>query len=256
MRLSAIKQTDLQSVPDQIIDAGKPIAANRLHANLRKFFRWCLSQQLTNFNPTENIIQPAKERSRDRVLNDKEIKAIWHDCDTIGWPFGRLVQILLITGTRRNEAVSMRWTQIEGSKWTVPAEITKSDRLHEVPLPRLAFSVLANCREADDLVFSTTGVTPFAGFTKAKRRLDRISRTSQWRLHDLRRTVASNMARLEVAPHVVERILNHSTGALGGVAGIYNRHGYLEEKTAALEKWGNYLEELTGSHLETVVYLK
>ncbi|MFP6754142.1 MAG: integrase family protein, partial [Alphaproteobacteria bacterium] len=219
MHLSAIRQADVQSILDQIIDANKPIAANRLHANLRKFFRWCLSQQLTDFNPAENIAKPAKERSRDRVLNDAEIKKIWRACDTMGWPFGPLVQILLITGVRRNEARSMRWTQIDGSKWTVPAEITKSDRLHEVPLPRLGLYVLSNCREADDLVFSTTGVTPFSGFTKAKRRLDDMSGTSEWRLHDLRRTVASNMARLEVAPHVVERILNHSTGALGGVAG-------------------------------------
>ena len=256
MRLSAIRQADVQSILDQIIDAKKPIAANRLHANLRKFFRWCLSQQLADFNPTENIAKPAKERSRDRVLNDAEIKEIWRACDTIGWPFGRLIQILLITGARRNEAASMRWTQVDGSKWTIPSEITKSGRLHEVPLPRLGLHVLSTCQTTDDLVFSTTGVTPFSGFTKAKRRLDDMSGTSEWRIHDLRRTVASGMAHLEVPPHVVERILNHSTGALGGVAGIYNRHGYLKEKSDALQKWGEHLEELTESHLENVVYLK
>ena len=256
MRLSLVRQADLQGVLDQITDAGKPIAANRLHANLSKFFRWSLSQQLTEFNPAQNIAKPAKERSRDRVLNDTEIKKIWQACDTMGWPFGPLIQILLITGARRNEAASMRWIQIEGSKWTIPSELTKSGRLHEIPFPRLGLHVLSTCQKTDDLLFSTTGITPFSGFTKAKRRLDDMSGTSEWRIHDLRRTVASGMARLEVAPHVVERILNHSTGSLGGVAGIYNRHGYLKEKSDALQTWGQHLEKLVGTCLENVVYLK
>lgn len=256
MRLSSVRQADLQGVLDQITDAGKPIAANRLHANLSKFFRWSLSQQLTEFNPAQNIAKPAKERSRDRVLNDAEIKKIWQACDTMGWPFGLLIQILLITGARRNEAASMRWTQIEGSKWTIPSELTKSGRLHEIPFPRLGLHVLSTCQKTDDLLFSTTGITPFSGFTKAKSRLDDMSGTSEWRIHDLRRTVASGMARLEVAPHVVERILNHSTGSLGGVVGIYNRHGYLKEKRDALQTWGEHLEKLVGTSLENVVYLK
>ena len=99
-------------------------------------------------------------------------------------------------------------------------------------------------------------ITFLSGFAKAKSRLDDMSCTSEWRIHDLRRTVASGMARLEVAPHVVERILNHSTGSLGGVVGIYNRHGYLKEKSDALQTWGQHLEKLVGTCLENVVYLK
>jgi len=93
------------------------------------------------------------------------------------------------------------------------------------------------------LVFSTTGTTPVSGFSKAKVRCDRLSGMTGWRLHDLRRTVASGMARLKVEPWVVEKVLNHQTGQLSGVAGVYNRWGYLDEKKVALDRWARHVTE-------------
>ena len=139
----------------------------------------------------------------------------------------------------------MRWSDVDLLRgiWTLPREASKSDRLNQVPLPALALQILNQLPRTDnDLVFSTTGSTPVSGFSKAKKRCDRLFGVTGWRLHDLRRTVASGMARLKVEPWVVEKVLNHQTGQLSGVAGVYNRWGYLDEKREALERWARHLE--------------
>jgi integrase len=119
--------------------------------------------------------------------------------------------------------------------------MSKSDRLNQVPLPSLALQILEALPRTGELVFSTTGTTPVSGFSKAKKRCDRLSGVEGWRFHDLRRTVASGMAKLKVEPWVVEKVLNHQTGQLSGVAGVYNRWGYLDEKREALERWATHL---------------
>ncbi len=140
----------------------------------------------------------------------------------------------------------MRWNEInlDARTWSIPAERTKSDRAHVVPLSPLAVGVIASIpRVHDELVFPSQGqdARTFSGFSKAKRRLDALADVTEWTLHDLRRSAATILAQLGVAPHVVERILNHTTGTLGGVAGIYNRFGYLPEMRAALELWAGHI---------------
>ena len=119
--------------------------------------------------------------------------------------------------------------------------MSKSDRLNQIPLPSPALQILERLPRTGEFVFSTTGTTPVSGFSKAKQRCDRLSGVVGWRFHDLRRTVASGMAKLKVEPWVVEKVLNHQTGQLSGVAGVYNRWGYLDEKREALERWANKL---------------
>jgi integrase len=141
----------------------------------------------------------------------------------------------------------MRWSDLDRDNctWSIPAERTKSNRAQLLPLAPTAMAIIERLpRLTTDLVFSAVGndESTFSGFSKAKRRLDQLSGGDDWTLHDLRRTAATGMARLGVAPHVVERILNHTTGSLGGVAGIYNRFGYLPEMANALKLWAAHVE--------------
>jgi integrase len=193
-----------------------------------------------------SIKAPARESSRDRVLSEEEIGRIWSACEGMGWPFGPLIQLLLVTGQREDEVAGMRWSDIDlkSCVWTLPREMSKSDRLNQVPLPLLALQILEALPRTGELVFSTTGTTPVSGFSKAKKRCDRLSGVESWRFHDLRRTVASGMAKLKVEPWVVEKVLNHQTGQLSGVAGVYNRWGYLDEKREALERWATHLKRV------------
>jgi integrase len=147
----------------------------------------------------------------------------------------------------------MRWEDIDldAALWTLPREQTKSDRLHEVPLSPLALDILDAVPQTTDYVFTTTGSTPISGFSKAKIRSDSLSGITGWRVHDLRRTVASGMARIGVAPHVVEKVLNHASGQISGVAAIYNRHGYTDEKRGALGAWAKNLQNLIGREVQS-----
>lgn len=275
--LPSITRADVVAMLDEIIDGGAPYMANRVLATVRKFWNWCLEKGRTESSPVAHVKAPGKEISRDRVLADTEIGAIWSANDDLGWPFGPLVKILLITGQRLNEVAGMRWADIDfdRSVWTLPREQTKADRLHEVPLSALAQEVLAGVpRIGGEYVFSTTGRSPVTGFSKAKARLDTliwlarqktatvagadpdaVTSLPAWRLHDLRRTVASGMARLRIEPWVVEKVLNHATGQLSGVAGVYNRWGYADEKRDALGAWARHLENLIRPSVTNVIEL-
>jgi integrase len=248
--LPTITKSDVADLLTAIAAGGAPYMANRVLAAIRRFWNWSLEQGKTEISPVANVKAPAREISRDRILSDEEIAAVWRACESMGWPFGPLIQLLIVTGQREDEVAGMRWSEVdlERALWTLPREASKSDRLNQVPLPPLALQILDRLPRSGDLVFSTTGKTPVSGFSKAKTRCDQLSGVSGWRLHDLRRTVASGMARLKVEPWVVEKVLNHQTGQLSGVAGVYNRWGYSEEKREALSQWALHLEE----HLEVI----
>jgi integrase len=142
----------------------------------------------------------------------------------------------------------MRWSEIdlENKIWVIPADRSKNGKPHVVPLSAYALEILSEVpRFLDcDFVFTTTHKSPVSGFSKMLRRLSEGSQTTDWRLHDLRRTAASGMARASVFPHVVEKVLNHISGTISGVAAVYNRYGYDAEKRDALEGWGRVLGEL------------
>jgi integrase len=190
------------------------------------------------------------------VLTDAEIAALWPATDQLGYPFGQLVRLLLITAQRRDEVAHMRWSDLDldNRVWTIPRERTKSDRLQQVPLSSLAMEVLAETPRLGDYVLSSgvRGDKPVSGFSVAKKRLDAISGLAEWRLHDLRRTAASGMAKLNVPPHIIEKVLNHSTGTVSGVAAVYNRYGYLDEKRDALEAWSKMMTEIISSTENTM----
>jgi integrase len=177
------------------------------------------------------------------VLSLDELAAVWKACEEVAQPFPQIVRLLTLTAQRRGEVVGMRWSEVDwsGRTWSIPAQRTKSNRPQVVPLSTFAVAILESVpRINDDLAFPARGRegTTTSGFSKMKRQLEERSRVTGWTLHDLRRSGATHMASLGVAPHVIERILNHTTGTFGGVAGIYNRFQYLPEMREALEKWG------------------
>jgi integrase len=231
-----------------------PLQANELRKHLRTFFRWAKDEELVDVDPTEGTRLRAKPIARDRVLSDVEIAWFWKACDELGWPFGRIAQLLLLTAQRRDEVAGMRWPELEPFDrrlWVIPAVRTKNGKAHEVHLCEPAARILAGLPRLGEIVFSSTGTTAPSGYSRAKSRLDRLMAgyaavvsVADWTLHDLRRTATSGMARLGVAPHIVDKILNHSGGTIRGVAAIYNRHQYSQERKAALELWGTYIAKL------------
>lgn len=238
-----ITKSDVHAILDRMVAKGKPSAANHALAAVRKLFAWAVDRDLVTSNPCADVQRPAKVKTREHVLDAQQIARVVAAATAMPYPFGPLVRLLVLTAQRRNEVANMRWDHIdfEQATWTIPAALTKSNRTHCLPLSAEALVVLrAMPRIHAELVFPSGGAEGrvFSGFSKAKRRLDQQSQVADWKLHDLRRTAATELARMGTSPHVVERTLNHTTGVLGGVAGIYNRFSYLPEMREALEAWG------------------
>lgn len=247
---------------DRIVDRGAAIVANRTLAALRKLFAWAMNDRhLIRANPFAGMAPPSAETSRDRVLSDDEIRWFWLATAVVGSPFGPLARLLLLLGQRRDEVAGMTDAEVNGADWTIPKERAKNNQAHHVALGPTALATIASVPRISGkagYLFTTTGETPVSGWSRAKDILDRemlvIARREaqergqneevvipHWTLHDLRRTAASGMARLGVAVHVVERLLNHRSGSISGIAAVYNRHDYGSERRAAVEAWDRYL---------------
>jgi integrase len=153
---------------------------------------------------------------------------------------------LALTGQRREEVAGLPWEELDLAQriWTIPKARTKNAKAHIVHLSRQALTVLKSADQRGPLVFSLFGTKRFQHFTYAKRRLDQLSGVTGWRLHDLRRTCVSGMARLGVAPHVADKILNHQSGTISGLAAVYQRHEFLFERKGALDRWGDYVAHI------------
>ena len=246
--IDQITKHTINAVIDEIVKRGAPSAANHAFADIRRFFNWCVERGYLDHAPCAGMKAPCKVASRDRVLTDEELLRIWLAATKIGWPTAPFIQLLILTAQRRSEVARLRWCHLdlEQGLWTQPAEENKSGRIHDVPLPPLAIDILRSlpCLH-DALVFpARCKDTPISGHAQRKRRLDALSGIKDWRLHDLRRTAASGMAALGVAPHVIELTLNHQSGTLSEFARIYNRHRYLSERREALELWSRHVEAL------------
>lgn len=243
-----IKRFDVLEIMDAAVARGSTYQANRILSNIRKLFNWCVERGIVDISPITGLKAPTKEESRDRVLEDNEIVRLLRACRNDVYPFRQFVPILLATAQRRGELAEMRWSEVDldAKQWVIPAERSKNGKPHVVPLSPYALEALNEVpRFLDcDFVFTTTRNSPVSGFSKMLRRLSEGSQTSDWRLHDLRRTAASGMARAGVAPHVVEKVLNHMSGTISGVAAVYNRYGYDREKREALDAWSDCLVQL------------
>jgi integrase len=280
-RLSEVKKSDIHDLLDEIVDRGAPIVANRTLAVFRRLCNWAVERGVIDASPCDKIKAPAAEESRDRVLSDNEVRLAWSAFERVGWPFGQIAQLLLLTGARRDEIGSGRWSEIdlETRTWTIAKERSKDGVAHEIPLSDASLCILKSLprigERKDTFIFSTTRRTAVSGFSRAKDAIDAevlemlkaragesgekredILAPERWTLHDLRRTAASGMAGLGIAPHVVEAVLNHKSGTIKGVAAVYKRYSYATEERAALDAWARRLDAIvTGAAAPNVVEL-
>jgi integrase len=175
------------------------------------------------------------------------LACLWRSTEQIGWPFGAVYQMLILTGCRLNEVARLQWAEIDGDTLKLPADRTKTNKPHDVPLSTMARSILdaAPRIAGSPYVFTTSGRAPVSGFSKAKSRLDQLMPSMlPWRTHDIRRSVATGLQRIGTSLPVIEKILGHESGSYRGVVGVYQRHAFSEEKREALEKWSAHVEKM------------
>ena len=229
-----------------------------------------MKQELVPGNPVTAVHVEYRVVARERVLSDAEIGEVWRATGALGWPWGPFFRFLLLTLQREVETAGLRWFELSDdlARWEIAGTRTKNRRAHIVHLvpaareiiraaPRFAIAPGAS---ASPFVFTTTGRAPVSGFSHAKSRLENeilanrikvAAATGQppeplepWRIHDLRRTGVTVMARLGVGYEVADRVLNHVGGAIQGVVAIYQRHEYLAEREAALKLWAHHVQAM------------
>src|SRR5260370_29248909 len=239
-----IKKRDVSDLVS-LIAQRKAHASHRLLKTLKTFFRWCVGRAVIDFSPAEGLSSNYRETSRDRVLTDQELAAIILGARQMPQSYGRIVELLALTGQRRQEVAGLKPNELDEKTrtWTIPGSRTKNKKAHIAHLSEPAWKVIARNPEGA-LIFGTSTGKRFQAFGKGKRALDEICGVAAWRLHDLRRTIVSGMARLGVPPHVADKILNHQAGTLSGVAAVYQRHGFLTDGKGALERWGAHVEQI------------
>jgi integrase len=240
-----LTRADVVRVLDEVTASGSPQMASRAVSYARACFSWAMKRGTIEASPFVNLPLVGVVR-RERVLTDDEVRAIWQATGKPG-TFTAIVRLLLLTGQREGEVAGMAWSELsaDGAVWTVPANRAKNGKESIVPLSSQARAVIEGARryEGNPLVLpGEHGV--YQGWGRAKDRLDAASGVSDWRLHDLRRTVATGLQKLGVRFEVTEAVLNHIGGSRSGVAGIYQRHTWADEKAAALAAWGARVETI------------
>lgn len=268
----SITAKDAAGLFEAIVARGAPSQANHVYRALVTFFGWCASPAigLIPVSPMIGLEKPGPDSFRDRVLEDWELRLIWHSAAEQGYPFGPCVQLLMLTAQRRDEVAHLTRGELDFDKalWTLPAERAKNGKLHLTPLAPMALTILKALPWEHALAFTTTGTTPVSGFSRLKERLDRailrrmrqeaaeagrdpdtVKPLAHWTFHDFRRSVSSTLAQLNVPLHVTEKLLNHQPQAIRGVAAIYNRYEYLDERRLALERWEGRLRQLVAPGL-------
>jgi integrase len=238
---TALTPKAARAILNAIADNGRRSIARLTGAYGRACFAWALQADLVAENPFTGIRLEAAP-SRERVLPDRELIAIW-EATAAGGPYDGIVRLLMLTGQRREEVAGMLWSELdrELTGWTIPEARSKNHRAHVVPLSKQARAVLTGQLRIknDDRVFGG-----FRGFAHAKLILDNVSGVKGWWLHDLRRTVATGLQKLGIRLEVTEAVLNHVSGSRAGIVGIYQRHNWSDEKRAALAAWGAHVEAI------------
>lgn len=283
--LPSIRKSDITGIFDALPSA-KPALRRNVYAVVRRLFNWAEGRGDIERNPLNGFEAPASVTSRDRVLEDWELRLAWLASAELGAPFSSLYRLLAITGQRRDEVAEMDWKELSRADrlWTLPGSRTKNGKPHLVHLSDLAMAeldALAGVADEDEdekrkwpkagFVFTTTGKTAVSGFSRAKSRLDTAMldlarkeakeagddpekvKVAPWRVHDLRRTLVTGMQRLGVRFEVTEAVVNHLSGSKSGVAGVYQRYEWQDEKKAALDAWGRHLGSILSPAAESNV---
>jgi integrase len=240
--ISEIGRGEVAALIDSVLARGAPAKARQVHAYLHRLFKWSLGRGIVAANPMESMERPGKSSSRERVLDDAELAKIWKACE--GVP-GAVVQMLILTGARREEIAQLKWSEIQGDAIHLSNGRTKNGEGHIIPLSSAAKALLASLPRIDgDFVFTYDGVKGVSGWSRNKRNLDAACGVSDWVIHDLRRTVATGLQKLGVSLQVTEAVLGHTSGSRAGIVGVYQRHDFAAEKASALEAWAEHVMKL------------
>lgn len=277
--IKSITRGDIIDLLDAVVDDGRPVQANRVLAAVRKLFNWSLDRGYIDSSPVVRMSAPSAESDRERVLEPDELRLVWLAAGKIGYPYGPIVQLLILTLQRRNEVAHAPWPEfgnLDDALWALPGSRTKNGQPNDVPLSDTAVEILKALPRAvpkrvagkkiEDWLFVGERGEAVTGFANAKARIDenileiqqreakergedpsKVEPIPHWTLHDLRRTGSTRMSEdLEIAPHVVEAIINHVSGTIKGVARTYNRAKFAKPKRQALDAWAAYVEALIG----------
>jgi integrase len=248
--LADVSARDLAHIQDRLGDT--PSEAAHALVAIKVFFNWCVRRGYVAISPCARLTA-AKSPSRDRVLNDAELKLVYDQALTFPFPFGAIVRLLILTGQRRSEIGLLRWEWIDADKRTIslPPEITKNNRPHTFPYGQMVTDILDTVPRSDGYVFPAArehvkgrAVRTINGWSNSKKAFDKLALIAPWTLHDLRRTFATNLAALGTPIHVTEKLLNHVSGTTGGLVAVYQRHAYMDEMRAAVFAWEKRLSEL------------
>lgn len=246
-RLTEISRTDIQVKLDRLKHV--PAEQRYVFVVAKIFFNWAVREEHVDASPIASMQAPSRPAVRERVLRKEELAEIFRKAADRPWPYGPIVQLLILTGQRRGEIAALRWSWIDQNERlvTMPASFTKNHRTHRLPYGDRVAGIFATLPKFDDFVFPGRNekVPHFNGWSKCKRQFDEtLEDVEPYVLHDLRRTFSSTMAQLGTPIHVTEKLLNHVSGTISGVAAIYNRHTYVDEMRSAIAAYDDHLGQL------------
>lgn len=241
--IDALTRADIVAAVEKL--AATPSEQRHAFVAIRAMMNWCEKRGVLVHSPVPALT--FRSESRSNVLSDADLKTVYNRAIETGYPYGTIVRLLILTGQRRGEIAALRRSWIENDLIVFPAGFTKNKREHRCPLSPLAKELINSLPDIGDMLFPARGVEdrPFNGWGKSKERFDKPLEAAAYTLHDLRRTFSSNLARLGTPIHVTEKLLNHVSGTVSGVAAIYNRYSYLDEMRAALKLHDKHLARLT-----------
>ena len=241
-----ISRRDVSNLLDGIVERGAPVMANRTKALISKIYNFGIGRDIVEHNPAFRVPMPTKNRQRDRVLSESEIRAFWQSLDILDPVMAATFKMRLVTAQRGLEVLTMRWQDIDGDWWTIPAEKAKNGLAHRVPLSPQALVLLEELRAVtgdSEWVFESSRAPGlhYKSVTRPASRVAEAAEIENFTAHDLRRTAASHMTSTGISRLVVSKILNH---AESGITAVYDRHSYDIEKRKALTQWGKQLDQI------------
>jgi len=241
-KLLEVSRNDLMSVLEALVQT--PSERQHAYVAIRTMMNWCVRHGYLEHSPVP--VLKFASNARERVLSDLELRAVWNRTKEVGYPFGTIVQLLILTGQRRGEIAGLRRSWVNSDVVTFPAGFAKNKREHRLPLSSLAQAVIDEIDIETDLLFPSRldEEKPLNGWSKCKRHFDKTLQLAPYTLHDLRRTYSSKLAELGVPIYVTEKLLNHVSGTISGVAAVYNRHSYWEEMKQACNQHDRFLSNL------------
>jgi integrase len=252
-QLSRLERLEVhEKLIDPLLAKGHGTTANRLLSTLSGLVTFALQRGSIKTNPIAGLKRPTAEVSRDRCLSNDELKMVLEASKAVGFPFGVIIELLVLTGQRRLEIAEMSWSELDLDKsiWVIPAARSKNKKQHTLPLAPQVIAILSAIpRGESPFVFASSVGKPFSAFAKATDKLRSLLPPTMphWQLHDLRRSFASGCAELQLPMSVVELCLNHRSGNSEGnnpIARVYNKYKYADEKVKVMEIWANHVDGL------------